>query len=132
MLGVAGRAVIEADDGNGVEVGKLMGAVKAEPPPRDLALEGAEGVEGDDIPETFVNIAADDSGLGRGPKFVGVFDVTSVADGVRNIDLVPSTNRPPNGGPEGAGEGAGLDADDETRLEGKAGVVGVEGPAPGD
>lgn len=40
--------------------------------------------------------------------------------------------RPPNGGPVGAGEGAGLDADDETRLEGKAGYVGEDGPAPGD
>lgn len=79
-----------------------------------------------------MNIAADESGFGRGVRFAWEFEIASVAEGVRNIDLVPSTKRPPSGGPVGAEGDAGLDAKDETRLEGKAGVVGVEGPAPGD
>lgn len=70
VLGVGGSAIVDADNGKGVETGDITGVVKAEPAPGDFTLEGAGGPEGCALPDTFVNIAAADSGFGRGPKFV--------------------------------------------------------------
>lgn len=44
-------------------------AVNGEAAPGGFAFEDAEGPNGGPFPETFVNIAAVDSGFGRGPIF---------------------------------------------------------------
>ncbi len=43
VLGVGGSAIVDADNGKGVEAGDITGVVKAEPAPGDFTLEGAGG-----------------------------------------------------------------------------------------
>jgi len=74
----------------------------------------------------------------------GVVDLGKPGDGMlevgRNIDLVPSTSRPPRGGPVGGAAGPlGPTRDPKVGEVGvpflesvNAGVEGVDGPAPGD